>query len=219
MTNGVKSWSYSAWSTYNQCPLKFKLEKIDKIKTPTPPAFIKGREWHKKAEDFLLGRIDIVPELKNFKDQFQELRTLDPIVEDKWGFKRDWSKTDFKDWNGCWFRAVVDAGVVYADDTLDLIDHKTGRKYGENEDQIELFSLAGMMRFPTVTHVTARLWYLETGDEVIAEYDAKDREKLQLKWEKRVYPMFNDTRFAPRPNDKCGWCHFRNSNGGPCQYG
>ena len=36
--NAVTSWSYSSYDLHNQCPLKYKLEKIDKIPTPTPPA-------------------------------------------------------------------------------------------------------------------------------------------------------------------------------------
>jgi len=93
--------------------------------------------------------------------------------------------------------------------------------------------MGGFMMWPEVEHVTARLWYLDipdgpntdgdphpdsTANTTIREFTRKDFEKSRKKWEKNVQPMFKDTRFAPRPNEKCKWCNFRKAAGGPCKF-
>lgn len=216
--SAVKSWSYTAYSTYAQCPAKYKYQKIDKLPEPKSQAMERGNAIHKKCENYLTGITAALPtEAKHFAAQMQQLKTLDPFVEQKWGFTKDWRPTS---WTGSatWYRGIVDAGVLYPDRTADIVDFKTGKLYETNEDQIELFALSVMLRYPEITHVTARLWYLDSGDEIIREHSASDKEALRKDWEKRVGPMFADTIFAPKPNKFCDWCHFRKSNGGPCRF-
>jgi hypothetical protein len=102
-----------------------------------------------------------------------------------------------------------------------LGDWKTGKKYFANEEQIELFALAGYRRFPFVTEVDTRLWYTDASpddNEVQRVYTTKELEAIQRDWTKKVVPMFKDKRFAPTPNDKCGWCPFSKAKGGPCKF-
>lgn len=219
----VAAWSYSRYADYAQCPLMFKLKHIDRLPAPGSAAMERGNTIHKLAEDYTLGKLKVVPtELKNFSAQFAELRKLNPMVEQNWGYRRDWNWIGRQGWFGddVWFRAKADAAVLYEDDTGDLIDHKTGKKYDTNEDQVELFSLAFFRKFPTLTHVTTRLWYLDQPEdnEVIREYTAKDATLIQKDWEKRVTPMFADRKFAPKPSQKCGWCPFSKAKGGPCKF-
>ena len=211
------AWSYSAYALYSQCPLKYKLEKIDKLPQPENPAFVKGHAWHKKAENFLRGVEKTLPaELVKFELSFQQLKTLEPLVEQQWGFDAGWKPTE---WFGkdTWFRSVADAAVLYPDNTAETIDHKTGKAYDTNEEQIETQALSVMCRYSEVKSVTARLWYLETGQEVVREFGVSQRDELKAKWAAKVGPMFADTRFAPRPNSRCRWCAFSKYAGGPCK--
>ena len=223
MSNGVTAWSYSRYNDYKQCPLKFKLKHLDRLPDPGGPAMQRGNLIHKLAEDYTVGKIKALPpELKNFKEEFKQLRSMKPMVEQAWGFRRDWTHNGRNDWFGgdVWLRSKADVFVVYDDDTGDLIDHKTGKKYETNKEQVELFACTAFMRVPTLTHVTTRLWYLDLveDNEVVAEYTAKDAENIKKDWEKKVQPMFNDKKFAPRPNDKCHWCTFSKAKGGPCKF-
>lgn len=224
----VTSWSYSAYATHAECPLKYKLEKIDKIKVPTPPAFIKGREWHKAMEDFLKAQPGTVPVPKQGARFIPLLEAIQAhprkLVEQQWAFNRQWRESKWFRDNSTWLRSVLDAGVIHEDYAVDIVDWKTGKYYSTNEDQLELFALTAMVRIPQAPEVNTLLAYLETGDEIVASYSAKDREKLKAKWEKKVEPMFNDTTFAPRPNDNCRRCPFRKSGdpsegGGRCRFG
>lgn len=234
----LTSWSFSRYSDYKQCPLKAKLKHIDKIQEPPNEAMARGAEIHTKAEHYLKGIVKRLPaELKLFKDEFTKLKklmdrkVLPPIVEDTWALTKDWAITSWNDWTGCWVRIKLDLAHHEDEKTLIVTDWKTGKFRPEmNEDyleQLELYALGALLVLEHVEIVKPRLIYLDTGDVYPPEgeelvYHRKDLEKLRKTWEKRVKPMMNDKKFAPRPNNKCRWCFYRKSNkangGGQCSF-
>ncbi len=223
MGASLTAWSYSRFATYNQCPLKFKLTVIDKMKEPSSPAMERGNQVHKALADYITGKAELPPEVKTpFHHQlYGEMRGISPedkLVEQQLGFTSGWKPTGWfaKD---TWLRVVWDVGLLYEDLTGEVVDHKTGKKYGSNDDQMELFGLSFLCQYRPATHVTTRLIYVDSGDEEIAEFPASVKEKLQAKWEQKVVPMFSDTVFAPRPSDKCRFCTFSRSNKGLCRFG
>lgn len=229
MSAPVTAWSYSRYADYKQCPLMFKLKHVDRIKPPGSAAMDRGSAIHKEGENYLKApKAGKVPEsYKYFAGQMKELHALKPRVELQLGFSEEWKPAtatarDPYGWfaKDVWLRIVCDVDVRYEDHTADIVDFKTGKKYETNEEQVELFSCAPFMEDPAMAHVTTRLWYLdqEHDNEVIREYTRKDFNLIQKDWTKRVRPMFNDRRFAPKPNQKCKWCHFRKENGGPCKF-
>ena len=219
MSNGVKSWSFSAWKLYDQCPFKFKCLKIDKLKEPQSPHLKRGNDIHKEMELYLVGKLDEVPESgKEFASLLEMLRGLDPFVEQEWAFTDSWGRTKWRDWKNCWLRVKTDVCVIAGRDGL-IVDHKTGKKYDENVEQIELFALSGFHIHPQVDNFEMRLWYLDSGEEVVEERSRDQVPEMKAAWMDRIGPMFNDTIFAPKPNKFCDWCHFRKSNGGPCSHG
>lgn len=233
MADLVKAWSYSRYADYKQCPARFKYKHIDRLPDPGSPAMQRGSDIHREGERYLkAGRKAAPPKTyTHFKDEMKQLVGLNPMVEQQWGFTRDWTPTGWFD-RDTWLRIICDVTVLYDDGTADLIDFKTGRKYDTNEEQIELFSMSGFMMWPEVNHVTARLWYLDvpdgpndgdphsdsTANTTIREYTRDQFDKARKSWEKRIQPMFNDTRFAPRPNEKCKWCAYSKAKGGPCKF-
>jgi len=219
MAAPLTAWSYSRAADYAQCPLRFKLKHIDKIQEPPSAAMARGRDIHKEAELFVLGKGPLTDSLKKFEDLVTELAAFPGVAAElKAGFTRHWKKTGYfaKD---VWLRAVFDIFLPYADDTALVADFKTGKRYASNDEQVELFALAAMCFAPNVKTVETRLWYLDTGEEEIAEFDATQRDALISKWEAKVAPMFNDSVFAPRPNDKCRFCHFSKSRLNLCKFG
>ena len=238
MADLIKAWSYSRYGDYTQCPARFKYKHIDRLPDPGSPAMARGSEIHKAGELYLKASqhekrktLKVPAEYKHFNAEMKQLATLKPMVEQQWGFTRDWQPTGWfsKD---TWLRIICDVTVLYDDNTADLIDFKTGRKYDTNEEQIELFSMGGFMMWPEVEHVTARLWYLDvpdgpndgdhhvdsTANTTIREYTRSDFDRARKSWEKRIQPMFKDTRFAPRPNEKCKWCAYSKAKNGPCKF-
>lgn len=221
MTNPVTTWSYSAYALYEECPAKYKYAKIDKLPDPAGKAMLRGREVHKAVENYLKNPKGPMPMVaEKFSWLLSELAQAPKLlVEQQWAFNRQWGPARwFKD-NTTWLRSVVDAGVIYDDHVVEIVDWKTGKLYDTNEDQMELFALTAMVRYKETPLVITRLAYLDDGREVVVEHKASDREALKKKWEQKVVPMFTDTTWAPKPSDRCKWCNFSRSKGGPCRFG
>lgn len=222
--NAVKAWSFSAYDLWYQCPLKYKLEKIDKLKRKDTAALAKGREVHDIIAKYLAKETDWLPETavkaKNARATYAQFREFDDvIIEKQWGFTSGWKPTGWFS-GDTWLRTVVDAGVLYEDMSAEVIDHKTGKKRSGYADQLELFATSVFCHMPSVTMVTTRLQFVDfEEDPVMEDYPAKDRDSLIAKWNKKVEPMFNDTTFNPRPSDKCSFCDWSNSKGGQCRFG
>lgn len=227
----ITSWSFSRYSSYKACPAAAKYKFIDKLKEPQNDAMARGEQIHKLAEDYTKGSIKKLPgELKLFKDDFTALKKQPALyVEESWTFKSDWSETQWNDWNGAWLRVKMDVAYINTEhNVLVPVDHKTGKysdwKLAEYEEQLELYSLAGLKKFPHVEAASPRLWFLDHGivhpDPAKEEiFYTRDQESyLDKLWREKTYKMLNDTVFKPTPGDACRWCHFKKENGGPCRF-
>jgi RecB family exonuclease len=237
----IKAWSFSRYSTYKQCPLKAKLLYIDKLKEPGSPAMDRGSAIHKLAENYMKGTIGKLPaELKLFGTFMKKMKALfkkapDTItVEETWAHRRDWTRTTWDDWNGCWLRVKLDVAHV-EDNTVYVTDFKTGKfspqyNLADYVEQLDLYATAALVvyadRGPSL-RIVPRLLYLDhditypsVGEEKF--YTPADLPRLKKEWEKRTKPMLSDKQFAPKPNQFCRSCHFRKDNkangGGQCKY-
>jgi ATP-dependent exoDNAse (exonuclease V) beta subunit len=224
----ITAWSYSRWNTYSQCPLKAKLEYIDKITSPPSDAMKNGLRVHKLAEDFVIGKIQTLPkELSKHAEFFRAMRKLyaagDPglMVEGELAFRKDWSPCGWFD-KDCWLRVKCD--IVYEfDGDIHIGDVKTGSyktfQKGAYLTQLSLYSLALLLKYPE-RRVIPRLMYVDHGfdfpDTFEIVYTASDLPRLKKEWLKRVSPMLKDKKFLPTPNRLCGWCAYHKHKGGQC---
>jgi CRISPR/Cas system-associated exonuclease Cas4 (RecB family) len=214
----ITAWSYSRWSDYEKCPLLAKFKHVDRIKEPENEAMKGGLKAHDSLADFLAGKIEL-PEVGNrFATLLMQLRELEPLHDQEWGFTNQWRPTGWFDKN-CWFRSKLDSAVVYDDHTADVVDFKTGKESPTHAGQAELYAISILVRYREVSHVIARFWYLDTGAESVFRYSRNDLDELIKKWEDRVQPMLNDTIFAPRPGKHCKYCFYAKSNNGNCKFG
>lgn len=219
----VTAWSYSRYSDYKLCPARFMYKHLMKLPDPGTAAMQRGNDIHKMAERFIKGKIDLPEELENVQTEIEFCKDNYARAEEEWGFRNDWGWIGRPGWFGqdVWFRMKADVVVEYDDDTGLVGDWKTGKMYYANEEQMELFGASTFMRFPHWTNVDVRLWYTDQPadvNEIQREYTAKDAELIRKDWTKQVKPMFVDRRFAPTPNDKCGWCSYSKAKGGPCKF-
>jgi len=219
----ITAWSYSRWDTYRTCPLRAKFLYVDKLAEPKGPAMDRGIKIHKEIEKYLRegGRQPAC--IAPMKEKYRELRKLKPLVEKEVAFDVNWNQVGWFD-KAAWCRVKVDA-LVQPDDvrtTVFVIDHKSGKiSEGKYDDQVELYGLTGLILTPQAATAAGELWFLEHNKiypEVPVLYLQKDLKLLKKKWVANVKGMLTDTRFEPRPGNYCRWCHFRKSNGGPCQY-
>lgn len=219
----LKAWSYSRYALYQMCPMRFKHEVLEGNKTAESAAMARGQKIHKDIADWLMMKAEGLPKevIKHprVEQVMSELFQIkDKQIEQQLGFTDCWKPTGWfaKD---TWLRVVLDVGIMYPDLTYEVVDHKTGKRYGSNDDQMELFAVAVMCQFVPVKHVTTRLVYIDSGEEEFAEFPAHHKQRLIDKWVKKIRPMFEDTTWAPRPNDKCRFCPLAKSAGGKCAFG
>ena len=227
----LTSWSFSRWSTYNECPARARYQYIDKMPAPESPQMLRGTQIHKLAEDYLKGEVKKLPfELDKLESTYAELLAKKPSVEQDIAFNNRW---EFVDWKDGWCRIKID--VVVAPNkrgkppTVHIGDHKTGGvdksgrlKKGTDEKyapQLELYAIAGFEMHPIAEQATTALYFIDSGDVIPGKtFQRSELSKLKLNWETRVSRMLNDTIYAPRPGFYCSWCPYRKTNNGPCVY-
>lgn len=230
----VTSWSFSRYNDYKTCPAMFMYKHCMGLREPGNEAMQRGSDIHTLAERYAKApsKPKLPTELSLFSEEFEALRKQKvKFVEDSWTWTRDWAgETTWNDWNGAWLRVKLDAAYInVAHNAAVIIDHKTGKirdyKTPEYLEQLELYGLAGLKKFPDVKIVAPVLWYLDEGvifpngdNHPEIEYTRADEPKLQKAWAVRIKPMFTDKTFKPKPGNNCTWCHFRKSNKGPCKY-
>ena len=218
----IKAWSYSRYSDYETCPQQARYKHVEKLPQEENPAMERGKHAHDDIAAYLRGDIpdEKAHELtgwEHFGEMFEALRDLEPLVEQQWGFMKQWSPTT---WFGkdVWFRSVLDSVVIYPDHTADVIDLKTGKARPEHAQQAELYAISVFLRHH-VGGVTVRFWYLDHGTESVYRFGKIDAEPLIQKWNGKVKRMLSDEIMAPKPGHHCNWCDFAKSKDGPCKYG
>ncbi len=227
MSKRITQWSYSRWADWDKCPQLAKFKHVDKLKEPENDAMRNGSEVHAELAEYLsLGetpRNVPVPKSGNrFAELLQQLHALEPIHDQEWGFTKSWRITGWFA-RDTWFRSKLDVCVVYDDNTADVVDFKTGKPSDTHAKQAELYAVSVFLRYPNVTSIVVRFWYLDVGSESVYQFNRSELEEMIFAWEKRVEPMLNDEIFAPRPGNHCKWCFFAKSNaangGGQCKFG
>lgn len=220
-TPKLRSWSYTTWALWKQCPLRAKFRYIDKKKEKMGPAVVRGNKIHTAAENIVKkGRATkATPKpLQPWVPRLLELTMLDASVEDPWAFNKDWEDVEWNDWDNVWVRMKLDVLVKYERHAR-VIDHKTGKKYDSHKDQGELYAMATFMRDPSIETIDVEFWYIDQKSIDVQEYWRNELPSIVQRWEQRVNRMMNDTTYLPRPSNKCSWCSFAKSKGGPCKYG
>lgn len=220
-----EAWSYSAYADYAQCPAKYEGRKVLKLPEEAGPALLAGRVFHDQVAKHITvpgapapGR----PIHKRLLPVVAQLQQIDDkVVEMQWAYTKTWKTCGWfaRGSAPTWLRVILDVGLIYPDATAHVGDWKTGRRYDDNDEQMELFALATFAQYTWVNDVETRLWYVDNGHEEIAEFKRAEEPALRAKWEDRAQRMLADRTFTPKPNDKCGFCVRARQNGGDCRFG
>lgn len=216
------SWSWTRFYDYDACPHQAAAKHLDKMQQPKSPALERGATIHTLAEQYVKGTLAKLPsELKPVAERMKELRKafadriksgLTVLVEENWGFTKDWEPCRWDDWANCWLRIKVDVALFLEPGWAHIVDHKSGKHRAEKHQeyllQMSLYNTGALAYFPEAAKVTSSLLYTDLGAEIPsgAPVARGDFKALRRDWDKRVKPMFNDQRFDPKPGDHCRWC-------------
>jgi RecB family exonuclease len=230
----IRSWSHSRYENFKKCAFRAKLLYIDKLEEPKGPLKPglteypndRGNRVHEGAELFVKGGVELLPELKAFRPEFERLRELYTqglvSLEGEWGFDHDWNAAAYKT-RESELRVKIDAMVRSAPYNAVVIDFKTGRRGGnelKHAEQTQLYTVATLMRYPEIEHVTTELWYTDENDLVRVEYTREQGLRFLKIWNDRGAEILAETVFAPNPNKySCLFCRFGPKGNGICKVG
>ena len=228
----IRFWSHSSLQQFGQCPYRLFLRRVKKIKEPSGEAAERGSLVHDECEDYVRGLRDEMPHGKKtaeFKTRFDLLRTLfnegQVQLEENWGFDIDWNPLEddgelYKN-KALWCITKLDVFVRESETSALIIDHKTGKKWGnevKHGAQALEYAISAFMKYPELEHVTAEFWYLDQGQDMRRQYTRDDVMTMLPRLTERAIKLTSATKFPAKPSDvACRWCHYRTS--GDCEFG
>jgi CRISPR/Cas system-associated exonuclease Cas4 (RecB family) len=219
-----KHWTYSSWSTYAECPRKYRYTYVDHLPQPPNAHADRGTEIHAQLEQCLLQRntaqfpTDIKGDTDFWEERVAKLIKTGATPEEMWTFDDGWNETERE----VWCRMKTDAHNIIRKSIAHVVDYKTGRVYDlKHKQQGEVYALGAFAKFDDVKVVNVEMWYLDQGVEVASyAYNRDDARRLAQIWRGRAETLLADRTFAPTPgNWACRFCPFSAKKGGPCDAG
>lgn len=212
--------SYSALTTFEECPFSYKLYYLDGIKYEAGAAANRGTRLHTACEKYLKGEIELSSlsiDFRKIKPLLIELASLGAKAEETWLCDDDgnYHETETDDTR---FKAIVDIHYI-KHNRLVIKDLKTGRAYPEHADQLQAYATLGFSRYPDVEEVEVSCLYLE-GEGQPTVYNRAIHKHLVQFWKGRWDKLFQAEEYLATPSvEACRYCSYRASKGGECSYG
>lgn len=223
--NRISTWSFSALGIFEQCKYRSKLSRLDKVPDLQPKtAADRGTAIHQEAEDYVLGKSGFTQNLRFFKDDLTALAAHAVagrvVCEQEWGYSLDW---EVAPWKSAWLRLKCDAVCFLEPDHCVVVDYKTGKRFGnevKHAEQLQLYAVCALLRYPEVQRVTCELWYFDQNELASFTMKRSQMKKYMQLFDKRGVAMTTETEFKPNPNIySCKWCSYAPHKQGDCAYG
>jgi hypothetical protein len=227
----VRTWSFSKLKKAESCMYSVYLGDVEKIKIPEDPdsPMARGSRIHDMAEKFVRGEGDMPSELRNFEAGFGMLRArfeAQPFpmeMEENWAFTVHWKPTGWSV-DDTWARQKLDVFYKESETAAVIIDHKTGKKFGnelKHGEQGLHYAIGAFMKFPELDFITTEFWYLDIKDPMqnrLRKNYTRERALLHLpKIHTRAIALTTATTFPPKPSlQNCKFCDYRKS--GDCEF-
>lgn len=141
-----------------------------------------------------------------------EYRRVDELP--KWGKRNEkvWFKNRGYYWHPCWHRSKLDALVFPSKYEAIVIDYKTGKKYGnevKHGEQVQLYTLDTVMRYPDIEIVTTELWYPDQDEITTMTFTREQALKFRKNFAPRGMAVTTNTEWPANPNIfNCRYCDY-----------
>ena len=233
MDGPVKAWSYSTYGNFVRCAKRVYMEKV--LKIPRPELKIpdgkdehpmtRGSRIHDAAELYMTEGLELIPELNQFHEQFEAMRSLQDsdivfAIEEDWAFTDKWLPTGWRS-EDAWLRLKVDMLMLKESEAL-LIDYKSGRRYGNeisHMTQAQLYQLCTFIRYPELEHIEVEFWYVDVGEITRAKFTRNFGMQFLPLMTSKGEQITNEIRFDAKPSAfNCKYCPYGNEEGnGACK--
>ena len=212
------SYSYSAIKLYEQCPLKYKLTRIDHLVEPSGDAANRGKTIHAEIEAILKGGLNLLSDdIKHLEEKLSNWIKVNGQSELPVGINDKWEPVDFNA-EDVMFRGIIDLFIKEESGRATVLDFKTG-KHRDYSDQVSVYSTVILSTMPDVDTVENVIEFIDLAKtDKYKPITRSDLPRLQLQLKGRITAIEKDKIYAPNPSVLCKWCHFRKSNGGPCKW-
>ena len=212
------SYSYSAIKLYEQCPLKYKLTRIDHLVEPSGDAANRGKTIHAEIEAILKGGLNLLSDdIKHLEEKLSNWIKVNGQSELPVGINDKWEPVDFNA-EDVMFRGIIDLFIKEESGRATVLDFKTG-KHRDYSDQVSVYSTVILSTMPDVDTVENVIEFIDLAKtDKYKPVTRSDLPRLQLQLKGRITAIEKDMIYAPNPSVLCKWCHFRKSNGGPCKW-
>ena len=115
-------------------------------------------------------------------------------------------------WHPCWHRSKLDALVFPDEYSAIVIDYKTGRKFGneiKHGEQVQLYTLDTVMRYPKIEEVTTELWYPDEKEITSQTFTRAQALKFKANFARRGMAITTNTVWPANPSIyTCRYCDY-----------
>lgn len=230
--------SYSALSTYQTCPLKYKFQYIDKIKTPKSKEAVFGTLIHATL-NFVHTPGILSPSLEQALDYYSKnwnSDVFDSEQEERAAFSQgvDIIRRYYKDNDISKINIValespfqiklgenVVSGIIdridRTEDGYEIVDYKTAKKMPSqekvnNDIQLTIYLQAFLDRYPeerkNLKNIKVSLYFVKHGAKLTSTRNEEQLKNIEEMFLEAIENIEN-SEFEPIINPLCDWCDFQ----------
>lgn len=202
------SWSYTALAQFEQCPLRYKLQRVTKqVKDSDSAASLWGKRVHSSLDAYLSKDVPLPEGMQQHQVLADKIKARPGkrYSEQQLALNSSYEPTK---WFGAdaWVRGVVDVAIkTPSGERMFMGDWKTGARK-EDVPQLKLFAGIGFAHWPTVQTITTAYIWLKEG-----MVDAKTftRDQVPEIWSeflprvRRIELAIANDQFPPKPSGLC----------------
>lgn len=230
--------SYTSIDTYIQCPLKFKFQQIDKIKTPKSKEAVFGTIIHGTLK-FLHNQRTVIPPLEQVlehynntwnRDVFNDQQEQEIYFEQGQNILKDYySSNDLKSihvvdletrfevpFDDYTLTGIIDRIDKTGENQYEIIDYKTSKSLPSQESiddnlQLSFYRLGITDRWPNLKfdQVKLSLYFLKHGIKLSTTRTNDQLEATKAKVS-NIIANIEAKRFEPIPSKLCDYCGYKN---------
>lgn len=200
------AWSYSALTSFETCPRRHKLLRIDKAVTEPQSEHIRhGNEVHKAMELHLKKQQPLPEKYKDYRPYADAVLQQEGklLVEHKVALNKSFKPTGYFD-SDVWVRGVFDVALIRPS-TGKMLDWKTG-KPKVDASQLQLFAAMGFASFPYVQKFDTGFVWLGHKKLNRNEFDKDEAPNIWREFIVRVTRMesaIESDKFPANPSGLC----------------
>ncbi|MDH4330464.1 MAG: PD-(D/E)XK nuclease family protein [Candidatus Moranbacteria bacterium] len=230
--------SYSALNTYKTCPLKYKLQNIDRIKEPKSKEAVFGTLIHSTL-NFVHTPGILSPTLEQAMEHFSVNWNSDVFeteLEERSAFsqgvemiRRYYNDNDISKTNivalESHFQIPLENHVVSGivdridrtDDGYEIIDYKTAKKMPsqemiDNDLQLSIYLKAFLSRYPeeekNLDKIKVSLYFVKHGAKLSSTRTKEQLDSVNKEF-LNVISEIESEKFEPVVNPLCDWCGYQ----------